>query len=112
MKDPASEESVKDEQTEPRDDIRVGPVVLAGVIGAVLLFAMIVGLSALFLRQQQKAAYDERASRSPDELHSLESGQIERLSEYTWINQKKGIVRIPIERAMKLVVEDAGEKKR
>lgn len=42
-----------------------------------------------------------------DELNAVRGAARERLSGYGWIDQRRGIVRIPIERAMSLIVDEA-----
>jgi hypothetical protein len=41
----------------------------------------------------------------PQELESFRNSQTENLDNYGWVNPEKGIVRIPIDQAMKLVIE-------
>ena len=42
-----------------------------------------------------------------DELNAVQGAARERLSGYGWIDQPRGVIRIPIERAMQLVVDEA-----
>lgn len=41
----------------------------------------------------------------PQDLQSFRSSEKENLEHYGWVNPEKGIVRIPIDQAMKLVIE-------
>jgi hypothetical protein len=41
----------------------------------------------------------------PQDLESFRNSQKENLDNYGWVNPEKGIVRIPIDQAMKLVIE-------
>lgn len=94
----------------PQDELKATPIVLAGIIGSILVFAMIVGLSALFLREKEQVSYDRQSAGPAPELIRSRSEQIEKLSEYRWIDEDKGVLRIPIERAMKLFVDDYAKK--
>lgn len=93
----------------PQDELRVGPIVLAGVIGAILTFAAIVGLSALFLHIQNRENEQKQAAGYAPSFRLLRSEQMEKLSEYRYQDEEKGTVRIPIELAMELVVREANE---
>ena len=91
----------------PQDELRVGPIALAGVLGAILVFAAIVGLSALFLHIQNRESEAKQAAGYAPGYRVLQSEQMEKLSEYRYVDEEKGTVRIPIGLAMKLVVKDA-----
>ena len=96
----------------PQDEIQATPIVLVGVISAILLFAIIAGLSALFLHLERKEAYSKWSPLDPEALRRNRSRQMEALAAYEYLDQANGIVRIPIERAMELVTEErAGESK-
>ncbi len=43
-------------------------------------------------------------------LDGLRSAQAKQATSYGWVDQKKGIVQLPIDRAMELVVRDYGTK--
>ena|SRR5258707_877651 len=44
-------------------------------------------------------------------LADLRKGQADRAKSYAWVDQKAGVVQLPIERAMELTVEQYGTKK-
>lgn len=90
-----------------KDDVRAAPMVIVGIVGAILLFAVIVGLSALFLSVQQSEEEKKAQSQGPGELRRLRAEQIQSLSEYRWVDAENGIVAVPIDRAMDLVVREA-----
>ena len=43
-------------------------------------------------------------------LLDLRKKQAEQAASYAWVDQKKGIVQLPVERAMELIVEEHGAK--
>jgi hypothetical protein len=43
-------------------------------------------------------------------LDELRAKQVQQLSAYAWIDQSKGVVQLPIDRAMELVVRDTNAK--
>ena len=91
----------------PQDELKAGPIAIAGIVGAILTFALIVALSALFLQAQSVETYHKSVRQTPAELRRLRSNQIEKLNGYGWVDREKGIVSVPIERAMELLVEEA-----
>jgi hypothetical protein len=78
---------------------------VVGIVGAVLLFVVIVLLQAVFNRED-RAEQRRKAEATPaDQLTLVRSEQQEILNSYRWIDEKSGVVAIPIDRAMRLLVE-------
>src|SRR5579859_1377638 len=94
---------------------------VAAIFGCFALFFFILYLA--YLPQRKKTAEadlaqvpaDERWQYSPEgrashlaDLHAHENTE---LTTYGWIDQKAGVVRLPIDRAMELTVQDLQAKK-
>jgi FlaG/FlaF family flagellin (archaellin) len=90
------------------DDPNVPVSAVVGVIGAILLFVIIVALQALFYSMQEEELARKVYSRPNETLQRLDAEQLEQLSSYGWISEPEGVVHIPIERAMELYVEEQG----
>ncbi len=89
-------------------DPKSSTVAVTGVVGAILLLAIVLAAQALFYNvQHRKDAENERAPR-PAELVDLQSAQRARLDTYRWVNEKERIAAIPIDRAIELFVRDGG----
>ena len=93
-----------------KDEFRITPIVLVGVVSAILLFVLTVGMSALLLDRQASEVERKSGSTAPELLNRNRNREMSLLHDYRLIDEKKGIVRIPIERAMELVVEEARGK--
>jgi hypothetical protein len=90
------------------DDPNVPLSVVFGLIGAILVFVVIVVLQALFFHMQE-AEFERKVYSQPNqELARLRAGQMEILSSYRWIDERSGVVGIPVERAMEKVAAEAG----
>lgn len=80
---------------------------LVGVIGAVLILAIIVGLQAFF-NETQKAELDRKVySAVYEDLVRIRSEQMENLNSYEWVDREVGTVAIPIDRAKELIIEES-----
>ena len=89
------------------DDPDVPASAVVGIVGAILLFAIIVGLQALFYRMEE-GERSRKVYEQPDQaLQQLDADQLGTLTSYGWVDQQRGVVHIPIERAMALVVEES-----
>ena len=89
------------------DDPDVPLSAVIGLIGAILVFVIIVALQAVFYNMEA-AEYERKVtSQRDEELARLEAEQRESLATYRWIDQGGGVVGIPIERAMELVATES-----
>ncbi len=88
------------------EDPNVPLSAVVGLVGAVLLFVVIVGLQALFYSMQRKEMAKKVTSQPYQALQQLDADQLERLNSYGWVNQAKGVVHIPIDRAMEMVASE------
>ena len=89
-----------------RDDVNTPVIAVVGFISALLFFATIILLQVIFYHVQAEQRYDKDINQPPVELSNLVHNQQARLAEYRWVDEKKGVVAIPIDRAMELVVAD------
>lgn len=87
---------------------------LLAVFVAATLLAIV--LTVLFINEVFKVTMEREISRKVLEpphsaLRSLRAMEQERLTRYQWVNEKDGIVRIPVEQAIPLTLKDYQEKR-
>jgi hypothetical protein len=87
-------------------DPRTAPTALVGTVGVVLLAVSLLLLEVLYQRTSQAEIERKVVAEPPQELRQLEAQQLERLAGYAWVDRERGIVKIPVERAMDLVIEE------
>ncbi|UCC29385.1 MAG: hypothetical protein JSU86_14430 [Phycisphaerales bacterium] len=95
------------QQTYSNGEPNVQKVALFGVIGAIAVFVIIVGLQALFYNLETAEREAKLYVGAPRELGRLRAEQLEELYSYRWIDQPQGIVGIPIDTAMELIVRES-----
>ena len=81
-------------------------IVLATLLGAILTVATILALAVLFYWYQDKLETSKRIAEQPAKLEALRETQNAWLTDYRLMDAEKGIVSIPIDRAMGLVVAE------
>ena len=92
------------------DDPNVGVSAVVGLVGAIALFVVIVLLQALFYRMQT-AEQNTKVNSQPNQgVQALDAEQLEQLTSYEWVSRPDGVVRIPVERAMELMVAEHGRE--
>lgn len=77
---------------------------VVGIVGAVLLVVVVLVLQAYFYETESREAERKTVAPAFEELVAQRAEQQEQLNSYRWIDEKAGIVGLPIERAMELVV--------
>jgi hypothetical protein len=94
----------------PRDDVNTPVIALVGFISALLFFAIIILLEVMFYHIEAQQRYEKDINQPPQELTALVQREQATLAEYRWVDEKKGVVAIPIDRAMELVVADLSSR--
>lgn len=102
---------MRDEETKnpgpEQDDPNAAMTVVVAVVGCVLVFVIVVALQAVFY-EARDAEFDRKVvSVRPEQLRSLRSEHLEQLNSYRWVDREAGVVAIPIDRAMELMVQEA-----
>jgi hypothetical protein len=95
---------------QPDNDTNASAIVAVGLIGTILLVVTVVALEALFGHVVEAEAQRKVVEVGSNELRGYTAEQLERLNGYRVLDANAGVVGIPIERAMEIVVrESAGE---
>lgn len=93
-----------------KKDANVRRIVITMVASVVILTLVIVGLNQLFVATKEEVRYENVLSQGNPRLQELHARETRELTTYAWVDSSRGIVRIPIERAMKLMVDEAYRK--
>lgn len=107
--DPSLNENVRYET----QDVRYKPLLAAGAGLLILLVAVALAVAAMFRIFAADAGREPPTIASPqhrqaaNELQQLRQREDEQLGSYGWVSREQGIVRIPIDRAMELVIEES-----
>lgn len=84
--------------------------VAVGVIGILVIILIVLALQVLYYRTEASELQSKIYSQPRHALLQLRAEQQERLQSYRWVDKPSGVVAIPIERAMDLVVRDESER--
>ncbi|NLX94968.1 MAG: hypothetical protein GXY83_02205 [Rhodopirellula sp.] len=93
----------------PHEDVNTPLLALIGLLGSILVFAVIVLLTILYYGAEARQEYVKNVSQPYAELDNLLASQRAKLVEYRWLDQKSKSVAIPIDRAMQLVVAELSQ---
>jgi hypothetical protein len=92
-----------------RHDARSGVIAAVSVSILVLLVVMIVGVYWLYTVAYEKVEYDQYTGVASKELQAIQAREDEQLHKYAYIDKEKGVVRLPIDRAMAIVEAEYAE---
>jgi len=91
-----------------KDDMNVPLLVTLGVIGVILALVCVFGTQAYFLYITDVEA-ERKADMSVNyTLTDLRDQQTKNITTYRWIDRNKKIAAIPVEEAMKSLIESKG----
>jgi len=97
---------------ETRDsNLTLSNIAAYAVLTVVLLLLAAVWLQAFYHYREEHEIQRKVIDPPVAEVQDYLREQNERLGSYAWIDKEKGIVRLPIERAMELVVREKGGRR-
>ncbi len=88
------------------DDVDTPMIALVGITSAVFLFVLIIALLAWFNATEQRELRQKIVEPPNEKLEQLDAKQLESINVYRLVDPKKGVIAIPIDRAMDLVLKD------
>ena len=84
---------------------------MVGFLSAILTFVVILAAQAVFFAADKVETQVKAANAAPTVLTEGLTQQQNRLAGYGWVDPAKGIVNIPVNDAMRLVVEEQAKAK-
>jgi len=82
---------------------KIGYVITA-LVAIVLMFLFVFILATVYLPSRVTDVNESIIKERLSKLATVNAKQAEQVSSYAWVDKEKGIVRIPVEEAMKLTV--------
>lgn len=90
-------------------DVSAKKVLFWGIAGVVIVVIILVALVEYFILVKEEYYYEIVEKPRSEELMKLREREDKELTSYELLDEKKGVYRIPIRRAMELVVEEASK---
>lgn len=95
-----------------RKDVSVPKAVVVGLLLVLVIVGFLVVLNEYFISVTDDIVYEQQLAPQSSELRELRAREIELLHSYEVIDTAAGTYRIPIERAMELMAEEAFQERR
>jgi hypothetical protein len=90
------------------DDVKTSKIALVGFLASIIVVIIVVLLQVIYYHAVAVQVKEKDVDSPLVELQRAASAQQARLLQYHWIDQSKGVVAIPIDRAMEIVVREGG----
>jgi hypothetical protein len=105
--------AVREEAAEPSSRRGIGDpntewTVVSLVVFGVLLFVLVVWLQSFYYRVENEELQSKVVAEAPEDLAKVRADEEAQLAGYRWVDQEHGVVAIPIDRAMDLLVKQLG----
>ena len=91
-------------------DVNIFMVIGLSVLLVTLLIIILVLLTDYFMESKEQMIYDVQLQPDSVDLKSLLASEQEELTSFKILDAERGIYRIPIDRAMELLVKEASDK--
>ena len=109
----AHDTAAKLEEIREREDLAPGKIISVGLGTAIFLALSLTGLWFFYDWMGQTGPYHGASRFPPPQLQSDPAGdlrhfqqaQAEELQGYAWVDRSRGMVRVPIERAMRIILD-------
>jgi hypothetical protein len=90
-----------------RRNAKAGPIAIISLVSILVIAIFVVGVYWFYTVTYEQVEHDQFTGVASKELIAIREREDEQLHKYGYINKEKGIVRLPVERAMQLVEEEA-----
>ncbi len=91
------------------DDIKTWKIALAGAVGAISVLVIVLALQVVYYHAVAAQFVEKEVNPPLIETQAAMSRQQDKLLQCQWIDREKGVVSIPIDIAMELVVREGGK---
>ncbi len=99
------------DQFERYDTINTSGIVLVGFMSAIVTFAIIIGVQAMYYSASQAELVKKDVNVADKMVIETVTRQRQKLTGYSWADDKKQKVSIPIEKAIAKVIEKEAARK-
>ncbi len=91
-------------------DLNLKWVAGIAILSIIVLVVFLVLLDSFFVVEREAQVYDSVLNSSAKDYKEIMARDTQILNSYGYVDKAKGIVHIPVERAMELLVEESAEK--
>ena len=91
-------------------DANTRAITIGLIVGVLIIVVTLIGLEQLYVLTREEVVKENVLSQMDPRLRELHAQETRILTTYGVIDKAKGVYRIPVDRAMELMVEEAFQK--
>jgi hypothetical protein len=92
-----------------QEDTNSPLILVIGAVSGFLVLVIVIGLQAWFLSEEQQEYAEVFNTATNFQLQELSQVQGANISTYRWIDKEKQIAAVPVDEAMKMLIENKGK---
>ena len=92
-----------------KEDVNSPLIFTIGAVSALLAIVVVVGLQSWFMYEEQAEKDQNYAGAVNHQLVDLRKEQQSNITGYRWIDRDKKVAAVPIDEAMKLLIQNKGK---
>jgi hypothetical protein len=92
-----------------QEDTNSPLILVIGAVSGFLVIVIVIGLQAWFLNEEQQELSQVYSGAVNHQLRDLRIEQNRNVSTYRWIDRDKQIVAVPVDEAMKMLIQNKGK---
>ncbi len=90
-----------------KSDVSVNKIIIWGVLAVILLIVFVVFIMDYYVATKERLIYEKVLTPPSAALRELRARETEILNSYKILDSTQGVYRIPIDRAMQILADDA-----
>ncbi len=92
-----------------KDNSNAQVIITVGAVSGFMVIVLAIGLQAWFMSEEQSELGREYSRLVHTELVDLRKKQSENINTYHWVDKDKNLAAVPIEQAMKMLIDNKGK---
>ena len=91
------------------DNVNVGRITLISVVGIAVTYFIVVALQIMYFRMKDNLEAERGTGSNLRAGQEQSAAQLEELGSYGWVDRENGVVRLPIDEAIRIRTDETGD---
>jgi len=92
-----------------REDVDSQLILTIGAVSGFMVIVAVIGLQAWYMSEERRELDQKYATTANPQLVELRKTEQANLTKYRWIDKDKQVAAVPIDEAMKLLIQNKGK---
>ena len=92
-----------------REDVDSQLILTIGAVSGFMVIVAVIGLQAWYMSEERRELEQKYSNAANPQLVELRKAEQANLTKYRWIDKDKQVAAVPIDEAMKLLIQNKGK---